>query len=102
MERIENVRELVAGAAAWAEIQDPDAGEGTGGPVERYLTQAALVTPAHEQRDEAGGPPTTAHMFEGLEGAIVALPGIGGGVFSLTCSHHAPGGGRETRRRSFG
>src|SRR6266436_6618937 len=25
MERIENVRELVAGAAAWAEVQDPDA-----------------------------------------------------------------------------
>src|SRR3989449_11061690 len=38
MERIENVRELVAGAAAWAEGQDPDAVEGTGTPVERYLT----------------------------------------------------------------
>src|SRR5207247_10287607 len=31
MERIENVRELVAGAAAWAESQDPDAAEGSGG-----------------------------------------------------------------------
>src|SRR6267143_1780749 len=36
MERIENVRELVAGAAAWAEVQDPEMFEGgTGGsPVE--------------------------------------------------------------------
>src|SRR6266542_3854867 len=62
MERIENVRELVAGAAAWAEIQDPDAAEGTGSPVERYLTQAALVTPADEEKGEGGVTLTTTHM----------------------------------------
>src|SRR5439155_1290345 len=44
IERIENVRELIAGAAAWAEVQDPQvAADGGGSPVERYLTQAALV-----------------------------------------------------------
>src|SRR5881397_725671 len=69
MERIENVRELAAGAAAWAEVQDPETFEGgTGGsPVERYLTQAALVTPADEDRDVPGVTLLTAHMAKGLE-----------------------------------
>src|SRR2546430_15934780 len=36
MERIENVRELAAGAAAWAEVQDPETFEGgTGGRARR-------------------------------------------------------------------
>src|SRR2546422_11709794 len=56
MERIENVRELAAGAAAWAEVQDPETFEGGtgGGLAERYLTQAAPVTPPEEDRDRAG------------------------------------------------
>src|SRR5213083_1180255 len=65
MERIENIRELVAGAAAWAEVQDPDAAEGTGNPVERYLTQAALITPVDEARDVPGVTLTTVHMAKG-------------------------------------
>src|SRR6266700_226581 len=101
MERIENVRELVAGAAAWAEIQDPDAGEGTGGPVERYLTQAALVTPADEQRDEAGVTLTTAHMSKGLEWPIVALAGLEDGLFPLGRSTEQPGGVEEERRLCY-
>src|SRR5207245_1792819 len=55
IERLENVQELIAGAAAWAETATDDgdeagdeAGEGgseTGSTlIERYLTQAALVT----------------------------------------------------------
>src|SRR5256886_8609668 len=48
MERIENVRELVAGAAAWAEVQDPDAAGGGGSPVRRYPTQAAPSMPRVE------------------------------------------------------
>ncbi|PYP58640.1 MAG: ATP-dependent DNA helicase PcrA [Gemmatimonadetes bacterium] len=62
MERIENVRELVAGAAAWAEVQDAEAAEGTGTPVERYLTQAALITPVDEDQNEPGVTLLTAHM----------------------------------------
>ncbi len=101
MERIENVRELVAGAAAWAEIQDPDAGEGSGSPVERYLTQAALVTPADEQRDEAGVTLTTAHMSKGLEWPIVALAGLEDGLFPLGRSTEQPGGVEEERRLCY-
>ena len=63
LERIENVRELVAGAAAWAEVQDPESMETLiGSPVERYLTQAALITPADEDRDVPGVTLTTTHM----------------------------------------
>src|SRR2546427_3407754 len=53
VERLENVQELIAGAAAWAETAEDDgdeAGEGgvATGPtlIERYLTQAALVASA--------------------------------------------------------
>src|SRR6266550_1835589 len=75
MERIENVRELVAGAAAWA--------EGTGTPVERYLTQAALITPVDEDQNEPGVTLLTAHMAKGLEWPIVALAGLEDGLFPL-------------------
>ncbi len=101
MERIENVRELVAGAAAWAEVQDPDAAEGTGSPVERYLTQAALVTPADEDRDEPGVTLLTAHMAKGLEWPIVALAGLEDGLFPLGRSTEQPGGVEEERRLCY-
>src|SRR3989475_6071958 len=101
MERIENVRELVAGAAAWAEVQDADAAEGTGSPVERYLTQAALVTPADDDRDEPGVTLLTAHMAKGLEWPIVALAGLEDGLFPLGRSTEQPGGVEEERRLCY-
>jgi DNA helicase-2/ATP-dependent DNA helicase PcrA len=105
LERLENVRELVAGAAAWSEVQDPDAVEGTGSPVERYLTQAALVTPADEARDAGGGGGgvtlTTAHMAKGLEWPIVALAGLEDGLFPLGRSTEQPGGVEEERRLCY-
>src|SRR5437667_12272961 len=101
MERIENVRELVAGAAAWAEVQDADAAEGTGSPVERYLTQAALVTPADDDRDEPGVTLLTAHMATGLEWPIVALAGLEDGLFPLGRSTEQPGGVEEERRLCY-
>src|SRR2546427_8690370 len=74
VERLENVQELIAGAAAWAETAEDDADEagdeaGEGAErrgaslIERYLTQAALVTSA----DQGTGDPTgvtlmTVHM----------------------------------------
>src|SRR5437667_3201553 len=68
VERVENVEELIAGAAEWAETAGEDGdevgdeaeegGRGTGGTgatlIERYLTQAALVTSA----DQGTGDPT--------------------------------------------
>jgi DNA helicase-2/ATP-dependent DNA helicase PcrA len=101
MERIENVRELVAGAAAWAEVQDPDAAEGTGTPAERYLTQAALITPVDEDKSEPGVTLLTAHMAKGLEWPIVALAGLEDGLFPLGRSTEQPGGVEEERRLCY-
>ena len=101
LERIENVRELVAGAAAWAEVQDPELLEGIGTPVERYLTQATLVTPADEQRDEPGVTLTTTHMAKGLEWPVVALAGLEDGLFPLARSTEQPGGVEEERRLCY-
>ncbi len=101
MERIENVRELIAGAAAWAEVQDPDAAEGTGTPVDRYLTQAALITPVDEDKNEPGVTLTTAHMAKGLEWPIVALAGLEDGLFPLGRSTEQPGGVEEERRLCY-
>jgi DNA helicase-2/ATP-dependent DNA helicase PcrA len=101
MERIENVRELVAGAAAWAEVQDPDAAEGTGTPVERYLTQAALITPVDEDKNEPGVTLLTVHMAKGLEWPIVALAGLEDGLFPLGRSTEQPGGVEEERRLCY-
>jgi DNA helicase-2/ATP-dependent DNA helicase PcrA len=101
MERIENVRELVAGAAAWAEVQDPDAAEAGGSPVERYLTQAALITPVDEQRDTQGVTLTTAHMAKGLEWPLVALAGLEDGLFPLSRAADDPGGIEEERRLCY-
>src|SRR5213596_1716812 len=101
MERIENVRELIAGAAAWAEVQDPEAAEGTGTPVERYLTQAALITPVDEDKDEPGVTLLTVHMAKGLEWPIVALAGLEDGLFPLGRSTEQPGGVEEERRLCY-
>jgi DNA helicase-2/ATP-dependent DNA helicase PcrA len=109
LERMENVRELVAGAAAWAEVQDAEAAEGTGvegdgeggSAVERYLTQAALITPTDEARDTGGVTLTTAHMAKGLEWPIVALAGLEDGLFPLGRSTEQPGGVEEERRLCY-
>ncbi len=107
IERLENVQELIAGAAEWAEAavaeQDADA---EGGPaatlLERYLTQAALVTPA----DQGTGAPSgvtlmTVHMAKGLEWAVVALTGLEDGLFPLARAVGQPGGLEEERRLCY-
>ncbi|HXM38511.1 MAG TPA: UvrD-helicase domain-containing protein [Gemmatimonadales bacterium] len=103
MERLENVRELIAGAAAWAEVQDADAGsESEGGsPVERYLTQAALITAVDEARDAAGVTLLTAHMAKGLEWPVVAVAGLEDGLFPLSRAVGEPGGVEEERRLCY-
>jgi len=102
IERIENVRELVAGAAAWAEIQDPQlAAEGDGTPVERYLTQAALVTAVDEEQGTTGVTLLTAHMAKGLEWSVVALAGLEDGLFPLSRTVTEPGGVEEERRLCY-
>ena len=110
VERLENVEELIAGAAAWAETAadgdeaGDEAGEGEKGPtlIERYLTQAALVASA----DQSTGDPTgvtlmTVHMAKGLEWPVVTLAGLEDGLFPLARSASEPGGLEEERRLCY-
>ena len=100
-ERLDNVRELVAGAAGWAEVAQAGE-EGDGSLIERYLTQASLLGPT----DEAVGDPRgvtllTAHMAKGLEWPVVALAGLEEGLFPLARTAGEPGGLEEERRLCY-
>ncbi len=103
VERQDNVDELVAGAAAWAEVAgtgDPDAEEAPSTPVQRYLTEAALLTPA----DTTTGPGVslmTAHTAKGLEWPVVALAGLEEGLFPLARASGEDGGVEEERRLCY-
>src|SRR6266446_77849 len=113
VERIENVQELIAGAAGWAETAEDEgdeAGDEAGEEerrrgaslIERYLTQAALVTSA----DQGTGDPTgvtlmTVHMAKGLEWPVVALAGLEDGLFPLARAASEPGGLEEERRLCY-
>jgi DNA helicase-2/ATP-dependent DNA helicase PcrA len=85
VDRLENVQELIAGAAEWAE--EAVTGNGAGEEesttlLERYLTQVALVTPADGGADApAGVALMTVHMAKGLEWSLVALTGLEDGLF---------------------
>jgi DNA helicase II / ATP-dependent DNA helicase PcrA len=112
IERLENVQELIAGAAEWAETAEEDgdeageeAGEGAKRNttlIERYLTQAALVTSADQGTgDPKGVTLTTVHMAKGLEWPVVALAGLEDGLFPLARTAGEPGGLEEERRLCY-
>ena len=107
IERLDNVRELIAGAAEWAETAPGEEETGDGGPgtgatlIERYLTQAALVTAVDENQQASGVTLTTAHMAKGLEWPVVALAGLEDGLFPLARSVGQPGGLEEERRLCY-
>jgi len=109
VERLENVQELVAGAAEWAEAAGDEVDEAgeegrERGPtlVERYLTQAALVTPADQGSGDATGVTLmTVHMAKGLEWPVVALAGLEDGLFPLARATGEPGGLEEERRLCY-
>jgi DNA helicase-2/ATP-dependent DNA helicase PcrA len=102
VERLENVRELIAGAAAWAEVAEVGE-EQEGSLVERYLTQAALLTPTDEAAATGASGVTllTAHMAKGLEWPVVAITGLEEGLFPLARAAGEPGGLEEERRLCY-
>ncbi|HUL50146.1 MAG TPA: UvrD-helicase domain-containing protein [Gemmatimonadales bacterium] len=123
IERLDNVAELIAGAAEWAEevvAADDLSVEGNGEApppaaslLERYLTQAALLTPADDAgrrrgRGDSTGDETetgitlmTVHMAKGLEWPVVVLAGLEDGLFPLGRSAEVPGGLEEERRLCY-
>jgi len=109
IERLENVQELIAGAAQWAETAEDEDGTGDGAEetgatslIERYLTQAALVTSADQgQGDPTGVTLMTVHMAKGLEWPVVTLGGLEDGLFPLARAAGEPGGLEEERRLCY-
>ncbi|HSM16897.1 MAG TPA: UvrD-helicase domain-containing protein [Gemmatimonadales bacterium] len=106
VERWDNVRELVASAAAWSEVLEDDAaasdGEQHGTMLERFLAEAALFS-AHDTviGDQAGLTLMTLHTAKGLEWPVVALAGMEDGLFPLGRAEEQPGGLEEERRLCY-
>jgi len=99
IERLENVRELLAAAAEWSEEVDDD---DPGSPLERFLATAALTTSA----EQVGGDPDgitlmTVHTAKGLEWPVVAVAGVEDGLFPLSRALETPEGAEEERRLAY-
>ncbi|MEK7380815.1 MAG: 3'-5' exonuclease, partial [Gemmatimonadota bacterium] len=79
-DRWENVRELIAAAADWSEVIDEQ--EGTA--LERFLSEAALISAQDKQEgEERGVTLMTLHTAKGLEWPVVAITGLEDGLFPL-------------------
>ncbi len=99
IERLENVRELIAGAAEWSEEPDP---EDPSSPLERFLTGAALTS----ANDRWGGDPEgvtlmTVHTAKGLEWPIVVVAGLEDGLFPLRRALDSEEEAEEERRLAY-
>lgn len=99
LERVENVRELLAAAAEWSEEVDAD---DPGTPLERFLATAALTTSA----EQTGGDPQgvtlmTVHTAKGLEWPVVTVAGLEDGLFPLSRALETPDGAEEERRLAY-
>lgn len=100
-DRWDNVRELMAGAAAWSEIVPAgDADDGT--PLQRFLADAALLS-SHDAvaGAEDGVTLMTVHTAKGLEWPVVAVAGLEDGLFPLLRAEEEPGGLEEERRLCY-
>jgi DNA helicase-2/ATP-dependent DNA helicase PcrA len=101
IERLENVRELVAAAAEWSEEITPDGASPTTA-IERFLEGAALMSPDEDVAgDPAGVSLMTVHTAKGLEWPIVVVAGLEDGLFPLSRSLETPEGLEEERRLAY-
>ncbi|HXW97912.1 MAG TPA: UvrD-helicase domain-containing protein, partial [Gemmatimonadales bacterium] len=101
VERWENIRELVASAAEWSEVVEPD-GEDPGTPLERFLAEAALLSANDAiQGTTEGVTLMTLHTAKGLEWPVVALTGLEDGLFPLLRAEEQENGLEEERRLCY-
>ena len=95
-ERLDNVRELIAGAA---EVVSDDGGELGLTPLDHFLQRAALITDADRQQADADAiTMMTLHNAKGLEFPHVFISGVEEGLFPLGRSHDEPRLLEEERR----
>jgi DNA helicase-2/ATP-dependent DNA helicase PcrA len=97
LERMENVRELVAAAAEWSEESDE-----TGSVVEQFLQSTALTSPEGVTDGDAEGVTLmTVHTAKGLEWPVVLLAGMEDGLFPLSRALDTHDGLEEERRLAY-
>jgi DNA helicase-2/ATP-dependent DNA helicase PcrA len=100
-DRWENVRELVASAANWSE-EVPPSDEESGGQLERFLAEAALLSSADTViGEEQGVTLMTLHTAKGLEWPLVVMTGMEHGLFPLARAEEQPAGLEEERRLCY-
>jgi DNA helicase-2/ATP-dependent DNA helicase PcrA len=95
-ERLENVREMVAGTA---EVVVDDGGELGLTPLDHFLQRAALITDADRQQADADAiTMMTLHNAKGLEFPHVFISGVEEGLFPLSRAMDEPRQLEEERR----
>jgi DNA helicase-2/ATP-dependent DNA helicase PcrA len=96
-DRWDNVKELVAAAAGWAEVVSDE--EEPASPLQRFLAEAALLS-SHDssEGDEGGVTLMTMHTAKGLEWPVVVVAGLEDGLFPLSRSTETQEGLEEERR----
>ena len=101
IDRWDNVRELVAGAAQWSEVVPVDAETGET-PLERFLAEAALLSAVDKEAgEEQGVTLMTLHTAKGLEWPVVVLTGLEDGLFPSARAAEQPNGIEEERRLCY-
>lgn len=105
VDRIENVRELVAAAAEWSEEitdEDEQIEPDPSTPVERFLQSAALTTSDEVTTGDPNGITLmTVHTAKGLEWPVVVVAGLEDGLFPLSRALETPEGLEEERRLAY-
>ena len=96
MERIENVKELIAGAS---EIVADEGGELGLTPLDHFLQHASLITDVDRQNPNADAiTMMTLHNAKGLEFPAVFITGLEDGLFPLRRAQDTPDEMEEERR----